>query len=573
MINSSYVLARYLARADAGRALLRDRRAAARRGAAGGRSRAGRRRQGRLRGGGLRPDLRLPEARRRASGGQAPRRAARRHQPRPDLPGRGGRDPRRRGHDRRGGGGDGPTRGPDRGQAVADHAPDRARPPRAPGRRVRRSWATGSRPTSRWAASAGLGDDPGPHRRSRGRAIRRSRGGAPTTWSRSLAELLDGVAVPERRRPMSRLRGPRAGALRRRRRRRRHGGGRGRAGPGPARPLGVLVEKADFAAGTTSRSSKLIHGGLRYLELFDFRLVRESLRERETLARLAPHLVRPLPFLMPVYRDGPRSLDQGAARAPALRPPDAGQADAALRDDERRPGAGARADAPPGGPPGRRLLLRRPAALPGAPLPRERAVGPPRRGARAQLRPGRGVQPARPTAAGRCACGISSAGTSRSSTGGCSSTRPGPGWTGSARGPGVEDRGERILRTTKGIHLLLPRLTERAIYLATERRPDGLRDPLARVLAGRHHRHRLRRQPRPGLGDHARRSSTCSRPRSGLLADPRITEANVAYTYAGVRPLTLRRGVGQARLGRLPPAPRGGRGPRAAASSPSPAPS
>ena len=69
--------------------------------------------------------------------------------------------------------------------------------------------------------------------------------------------------------------------------------GGGMAGAGVARDLAqrglscVLVEKVDFAAGTTSRSSKLIHGGLRYLELFDFRLVRESLRERETLARLA----------------------------------------------------------------------------------------------------------------------------------------------------------------------------------------------------------------------------------------------------------------------------------------------
>src|SRR5262245_9984438 len=86
------------------------------------------------------------------------------------------------------------------------------------------------------------------------------------------------------------------------------------AGAGVARDLAqrglscVLVEKVDFAAGTTSRSSKLIHGGLRYLELFDFRLVRESLRERETLARLASHLIRPLPFLLPVYRGGSRSL-------------------------------------------------------------------------------------------------------------------------------------------------------------------------------------------------------------------------------------------------------------------------
>jgi glycerol-3-phosphate dehydrogenase len=63
----------------------------------------------------------------------------------------------------------------------------------------------------------------------------------------------------------------------------------------------ALVEKRDFAAGTSSRSSKLIHGGLRYLERFDLRLVREALHERALLAqRLAPHLVHPTPFLLPL---------------------------------------------------------------------------------------------------------------------------------------------------------------------------------------------------------------------------------------------------------------------------------
>ncbi|MCI0489472.1 MAG: glycerol-3-phosphate dehydrogenase [Blastocatellia bacterium] len=69
----------------------------------------------------------------------------------------------------------------------------------------------------------------------------------------------------------------------------------------------ALIEKRDFASGTSSRSSKLIHGGLRYLEHFEFRLVREALRERATLARLAPHLAAPLPFLVPVYSDARRS--------------------------------------------------------------------------------------------------------------------------------------------------------------------------------------------------------------------------------------------------------------------------
>ena len=62
-----------------------------------------------------------------------------------------------------------------------------------------------------------------------------------------------------------------------------------------------LVEQRDFAAGTSSRSSKLVHGGLRYLEQFNFGLVREALRERALLLdHLAPHLVRPLPFLYPL---------------------------------------------------------------------------------------------------------------------------------------------------------------------------------------------------------------------------------------------------------------------------------
>ncbi|HYN46530.1 MAG TPA: glycerol-3-phosphate dehydrogenase, partial [Allosphingosinicella sp.] len=61
----------------------------------------------------------------------------------------------------------------------------------------------------------------------------------------------------------------------------------------------LLVEKDDLAAHTSSASSKLIHGGLRYLERFEFRLVRESLHEREILLRTAPHIVRPLRFVLP----------------------------------------------------------------------------------------------------------------------------------------------------------------------------------------------------------------------------------------------------------------------------------
>ena len=64
----------------------------------------------------------------------------------------------------------------------------------------------------------------------------------------------------------------------------------------------VLVEQHDLGSGTSSRSSRLVHGGLRYLETGDFRLVLEANSERRVLLRIAPHLVWPLPFLFPVHR-------------------------------------------------------------------------------------------------------------------------------------------------------------------------------------------------------------------------------------------------------------------------------
>ncbi|MBI3747170.1 MAG: FAD-dependent oxidoreductase, partial [Chloroflexi bacterium] len=63
----------------------------------------------------------------------------------------------------------------------------------------------------------------------------------------------------------------------------------------------ALIEQTDIAAGTSSRSSRLIHGGLRYLEQLHFGLVAEALDERARLVRLAPHLVRLEPFLFPIY--------------------------------------------------------------------------------------------------------------------------------------------------------------------------------------------------------------------------------------------------------------------------------
>lgn len=83
--------------------------------------------------------------------------------------------------------------------------------------------------------------------------------------------------------------------------------GGGIAGAGVARDAAMrgidtlLVEQEDFASGTTAYTTRLIHGGLRYLEHYDFRLVFESLQERETLAEIAPHLVDELTFLIPEY--------------------------------------------------------------------------------------------------------------------------------------------------------------------------------------------------------------------------------------------------------------------------------
>ncbi len=98
----------------------------------------------------------------------------------------------------------------------------------------------------------------------------------------------------------------------------------------------ALVDKTDFAAATSAHNSKLVHGGLRYLRNGEFGLVRESLRERRILQAIAPHLVRPLSFLLPLYGKGVLerltlatgltlydmlAYDRGRLEDPALRPP------------------------------------------------------------------------------------------------------------------------------------------------------------------------------------------------------------------------------------------------------------
>jgi glycerol-3-phosphate dehydrogenase len=108
----------------------------------------------------------------------------------------------------------------------------------------------------------------------------------------------------------------------------------------------ALMERSDFGSGTTAASSKLIHGGLRYLRLGDVRLVHEAHRERRLLTeRVAPHLVQRLPFLLPLYRGGPHrplAVHAGLAAYAALargqlhrpvRPARAGRLVPALRTD------------------------------------------------------------------------------------------------------------------------------------------------------------------------------------------------------------------------------------------------
>src|ERR1035438_7640882 len=70
----------------------------------------------------------------------------------------------------------------------------------------------------------------------------------------------------------------------------------------------ALLEKGDFASGTSSKSTKLLHGGIRYLENFEFDLVHESLKERFIQWQAVPYLVRPLPFIIPVYKNDIRPL-------------------------------------------------------------------------------------------------------------------------------------------------------------------------------------------------------------------------------------------------------------------------
>ncbi len=323
--------------------------------------------------------------------------------------------------------------------------------------------------------------------------------------------------------------------------------GGGMAGAGAARDLAMrglsvaLLDKGDFASATTSLSSKLIHGGLRYLELFDFGLVRESLAERQRLQRLAPHLVKPLPFLVPIYRDSSRGLvkvrlglklydwltpGRDRERYRVLRPIDALSLEPAIRPDDLR-GAGYYFDD---------LLL-----FPER-LCIENVLSACRHGARAfnycQLLSV--VRDARGAVAGV---------TARDLLTGTVATL-GARVVVNAAGPWVDDirelariteRGRHVLRRTKGIHCLLPRMTERAVYHSTRDdrmifvipwREFSLVGSTDTDFAGDLDRVWATRDEVDYLLGEVRR----------VLPDPRVSVDAIAYTYAGVRPLSYEEG-------------------------------
>ena len=323
--------------------------------------------------------------------------------------------------------------------------------------------------------------------------------------------------------------------------------GGGMAGAGVARDLALrgvsvaLVEKGDFASGTTAYSSKLIHGGLRYLELLDFGLVRESLRERETLSRLAPHLVRPLAFLVPIYRESSRSLvkvrvglklydwltpGHGRERYRVLPAIDALSLEPAIRAQDLR-GAGYYFDD----------LLVYPERL-----CLENVLSAHRHGARvfnyAQVE--EVARDARGEIAGVRVRDLLSDRVARLHAR-IVVNATGP-WVDDLRAlAGVDERGKRVLRRTKGIHCLLPRLTERAVYHSTADdrmifvipwREFSLVGTTDTDFEGDLDRlHATRDEVEYLLGEVRR-----------VLPDPRVAVEHVAYTYAGVRPLSFEEG-------------------------------
>ena len=320
--------------------------------------------------------------------------------------------------------------------------------------------------------------------------------------------------------------------------------GGGMAGAGIARDLALrgvsvaLFEKGDFASGTSSKSSKLIHGGLRYLELGDFKLVRESLRERKTLERVAPHLVRPLPFLVPVFKGSRRGLvlvrigmwlydlltpGKVTERYRTLRAVDTLAMEPNIRAEDLK-GAGYYFDD--------LLLYPERMCL-------ENVLSAARHGARVHnycqveefVTGSRGMDGVRvrdlltdQVFAVRASVVVNASGP----------------WVDRVRElAGLTKATPRVLRTTKGIHCLLPRLTERAVYLSSDSdermifvipwREFSLVGTTDSDFDGDPDRLWATRDEVEYLLGAVRR----------VLPDPRVSLDHVAYTYAGVRPLAF----------------------------------
>jgi glycerol-3-phosphate dehydrogenase len=331
--------------------------------------------------------------------------------------------------------------------------------------------------------------------------------------------------------------------------------GGGMAGAGIARDLALrgvsvaLFEKGDFASGTSSKSSKLIHGGLRYLELGDFKLVRESLRERKTLERVAPHLVRPLPFLVPVYKGSRRGLvlvrlgmwlydlltpGKATERYRVLRAVDTLALEPNIRAEDLK-GAGYYFDD--------LLLYPERMCL-------ENILSAARHGARTFnycqveefLKGARGLDGVRvrdlltdQVFDVRASVVINASGP----------------WVDRVRElAGLTQATPKVVRTTKGIHCLLPRLTERAVYLSSDSdermifvipwRDFSLVGTTDTDFDGDPDRLWATRAEVEYLLGAVRR----------VLPDPRVSIEHVAYTYAGVRPLAFEEGAAASKVSR-----------------------
>ena len=287
----------------------------------------------------------------------------------------------------------------------------------------------------------------------------------------------------------------RAGAGRAGRRRRAWSARASRSTPSTRGLSTGLVEARDWASGTSSRSSKLIHGGLRYLEMLDFALVREALQERGLLLeRLAPHLVRPVPFLYPLQHKGWERLyvgpgvalydamslssghGRGLPRAPAPVPRGA-RCGSRPRCKQGRAGRRVAVLRRPGG----RRALRRDAgahrrrATARMVANRARVVGFLREGERVVGARVRDVE-----AGGeyevRAQQVVNATGV----------------WTDDTQAL-IGERGQFHVRASKGIHLVVPKdriHSSTGLILRTEK-SRAVRDPVGPALDHRHHRHRL----------------------------------------------------------------------------------